>query len=74
MVLAPDPPQLDDPAEFLALHRSWLRRIRGQRQMVARAMVVAEVAAQYAAEMSLVENNQMIQTFAPNRSDQALNV
>ena len=74
MVQAPDLRQLDDPTEFLPLHSSGLRRIPSQRQMAARAMVVVEVAAQYAAEMSLVENDHMVQAFLPNRSDQALNV
>src|SRR5260370_24635850 len=56
--------QLDDLAQLWILHGSRFRRVACQREMAARAMVVIEVAAHYAAEMSLAENDHMLQAFS----------
>ncbi len=49
-------------------------RIFAQRQMSAGTVVVIGVGPEHAAQMRLAENDQMVQTFPSDRSDQPLNV
>jgi hypothetical protein len=45
-----------------------------EREVCARLMVIGEVAGQDAAQVSLAEDENVIQTFASDRTDQALRV
>jgi len=54
--------------------RARVRTILVEREMSATALVVGDVRGQDAAQMTLVENQDVIQTLAANRTDYALNV
>ncbi len=49
-------------------------RIFVQRQVSAGTIVIVGVGAKHAAQMCLTDNDQMIQTFSSDRSDQPFNV
>ena len=54
--------------------RTSFRSIFRQCQMGSRAVIVGEIALQPVAQMSLIENDDVIQTFPPNRADQPLHI
>src|SRR5258708_32408020 len=53
-----------------SLNRARIRRIFVQRPMCSDAIVVASVRFQNSAQMCLAQNNDVVQTLAPDRSDQ----
>lgn len=59
-----------------AFSQNWpsQRRIFVQRQMTAGTIVILGVGAEYVAQMHFAENDQMVQTFPSDRSDQPLNI
>ena len=62
----------DDPAEFRPLNWPAVGRILVERQVSARPVVVREVASQGTAEVLLAEDDDVIQTLAPDGADEAL--
>ena len=64
----------DDVARVRRVNGSWLRALLAQRQMRSRGVVVGYVSAKHATQMSLVENDVMVETLSANRSDQALHI
>ena len=66
MVKATDFANLDDPAEFWLLNWPAVGRILAERQVGAGPVVVREVASQGTAEMLFAEDDDMIQTLAPD--------
>jgi hypothetical protein len=72
MVQAADFGKLHDLARLGELDRPDIWSVLGEGEMGARSVVVSEVAGQDAAEVSLAENEHVIQALAPDRTDQAL--
>jgi hypothetical protein len=66
MVQATDLWDGDDVTQRGWLYRTTLRAILIEREMGSRAVVVIEVRGQDAMQMSLVEDDDVIQTLAPN--------
>lgn len=66
MVQATDLWDGDDVTQRDWLYRTTLRAILIEREMGSRAVVVIEVRGQHAMQMSLVEDDDVIQTLAPN--------
>ena len=66
-----DRDDLPDPARH---DRAWVGAILVERKMRACSMVVVDVARQDAAQMARIEDDEVIQTLAANRADQALDV
>jgi hypothetical protein len=66
MVQATDLWDGDDVTQRDWLYRTTLRAILIEREMGSRAVVVIEVRGQDAMQMSLVEDDDVIQTLAPN--------
>ena len=64
----------DDSSDSARLNWTRLRAILAERKMSARVLVVVNVGGQYAAQMALVEDHDVIQTLAANRADHALGV
>ena len=56
------------------LHVSRRRRVFRQREVSSRGVIIGEIAGQRAPQMPLVEDDHMVETFAANGSDQALDV
>jgi hypothetical protein len=54
--------------------RAWVGTILVERKMRARAVVVVDIPGEYAAQVALIEDHDVIQTFATNRTDHALDV
>src|SRR5437899_4957117 len=63
---------LHDPARLGELDGPDVRRILVEREMRASPVVVGEVAGQDAAQMAFAENQNVVQTLAPDRADQPL--
>jgi hypothetical protein len=72
MVQAADLGNRQDPARLRELDGSDIRRILVEREMSASSVIVRDVRGQSASQMPLAENDDMVQTLAPNRTDQAL--
>jgi hypothetical protein len=72
MMQATDLGDLHDPARLGELDGSAVRRIFAEREMRARLMVIGEVVGQDAAQMSFAEDQNVIQTLAADRADEAL--
>jgi hypothetical protein len=72
MVEATDFTKRDDPAECRPLNWPTLGRILVERQVGARPVVVREVASQGTAEVPFAEDDDVIQTLAPDGADEAL--
>ena len=72
MVEATDLANLDDPAEFWLLNWPTMGRILVERQVSACAVVVREVASQGTTEVPFAEDDEVIQTLAPDGADEAL--
>ena len=62
--------QLNDPAEFGSLLRPWVWSIARQRQVTARPVVVLEIPRQDPEEMKLAQDDDVVQTFAAQRTDE----
>ena len=56
------------------LHRSWLGGIFLERQMSPAGMIVVDVLSQDSPEVSLVEDDHVVETLAPNASNQPFDV
>ena len=69
MVEAADFAKLDDPAEFWLLNGPAVGRILVERQVSACPVVVLEVASQGPAEVLFAEDDDVVQTLAPDGSD-----
>ncbi len=54
------------------MNGSWLRALLVQGKMSPRSVIVGHVGAKYSTEMSLVENNEVVETVSPNRPDEPL--
>ena len=61
----------DDSSDLGRLDRAWVGAILVERKMGARSMIVVDVPRQNAAQMALVEDHDMIQTLATDRTDHA---
>ena len=72
MVEATDFANLNNPAEFWLLDWPTMGRILVERQVSARPVVVPEVASQGTAEVLFAEDDDVIQTLAPDGADEAL--
>ena len=64
----------DDVARVWRVNGSWLRALLAQRQMSSRGVVVSHVGAKHATQMSFAENDVVVETVSPDRSDQPLRV
>jgi len=71
MVKATDFANLDDPAEFWLLNWPAMGRILVERQVSACPVVVREVASQGTAQVRFAEDDDVIQTLAPDGADEA---
>jgi hypothetical protein len=72
MMRTPDVGNLHDPAASKGgLDRPHVRRILVEREMRARPVIIREVRDQRASQMPLAENDDMVQTLAPDRTDQS---
>ena len=72
MVESADLRQGNDGAAFGWLDGARLRRVLLERQVRARAVIVAEVAAQTTTEVSLVQDDHVVEEFAADYADYAL--
>ena len=63
---------LHDPARLGELDGPDVRRILVEREMRASPVIVGEVAGQNAAQVAFAENQNVIQTLAPDRADEPL--
>ena len=72
MVQAADFGNLDDLARRGPLDRPQVGRILVEREVSARPVIVREVAGQDAAQVSFAEDEDVIQTLAPDRADEPL--
>src|SRR5258708_37583496 len=72
MMQATDFGNLHDPARLGELDGPDVRRILVEREMRASPMIVGEVAGQDVAQVAFAENQNVIQTLAPDRPDEAL--
>ena len=68
MVEATDFGNRDDPAEFRRLDWSSVGRILGEGKVRARPVIVREIAGQGAAQVPFAQDEDMIQTLAPDRA------
>ena len=66
--------ETDDVARVRRVNGSWLRALLTQREMSSRRVVVGQVRAKNATQMSFIENDMVVETVSPNRSDQPLHV
>jgi hypothetical protein len=72
MMQATDLGDLHDPARLGKLDGSAVRRIFGEREMRASPVIVREIAGQDAAQVRFAEDQNVIQTLAADRADEAL--
>jgi hypothetical protein len=72
VVQAADFGKLHDLPCHRELDRPEVGRVLVQREVGTRLMVVAEVSGQDAAEVSLAEDEHVVQTLAPDRADEPL--
>src|SRR5881628_3644524 len=72
MVEATDFANRDDPAEFRPLNPPAVGRVLVKRKVSTRPVVVREVASQGTAQVSFAEDEDVIQTFAPDGADKPL--
>src|SRR5437899_11343912 len=72
MVEATDFANRDDLAEFRPLNWAAVGCILVEREVSARPVVVREVAGEGAAQVPFAEDEDVIQTLAPNRADEPL--
>src|SRR5918996_3447337 len=63
-----------DQSYLRPLNRPWHRTIHGQRPVRAPVMVIAEVFGQESPQMSLVQDDHVVQAFAADTSDQPFDV
>ena len=62
-------------ASFLRrVDASWRRRVLLKGEMGSRPMIIGDVSSKHATQMCLAQNDDVIQTFAAQRSDQSLRV
>src|SRR5258708_364460 len=64
----------DDHARGRRTYRAGLRAILGERQMRSGAAIVLEIGRQDAAQVGFVENDDVIETLAADRADDALDI
>ena len=64
----------DDSSDAAMLNRAGVGAILIEREMCAGSVVVVDIRGQDAAQMALVEDHDVIQTLAANRTDHALDV
>jgi hypothetical protein len=64
----------DDPPDATGHDWTWVGAILVERKMGARSVVVVYVPEQNAAQMALIEDDDVIQTLAANRTDHTLDV
>src|SRR5207247_8932329 len=72
MVEATDFANRDDPAEFRPLNWPAVGCILVEREVSTRPVVVREVAREGAAQVLFAEDDDVIETLAPDRADEAL--
>ena len=61
-------------SEFWRLHGPRFRRVLTERQMCSRFVIVRHERPHMPVQRGFVDDDHVVQTFAPNRSDQAFNV
>ena len=64
----------DDVAQGRWVNWSWLWALFGQGKMNSRRVVIGHVGAKHSTEMSLVENNEVVEAVSANRADQPLDI
>ena len=72
MMQATDLANLDDPAELRPLDWPCVGCIFVEREMGSGPVIVREVAGQKAAQVAFAQDEDMIQTLAPDRADEPL--
>jgi hypothetical protein len=72
MVEAADLRDRDDATPRWGGHRSGSWRVLVQGEMRSGAVLVGEIAGEEAAQVLLAEHEDMVQTFAPDRTDESL--
>ena len=63
-----------DLATFDRLHRPSEGRILVQRQVTSRTMIIVQLGCQDTPKMDFVKDDDMVETFAPDRTDDSLDV
>jgi len=74
MMQTADLRERDDSSDSGRLDRARVRAILVERKMSAGALVVVDVRGQDAAQMALIEDHDVIQTLATDRTDYTLDV
>src|SRR3979490_1779277 len=74
MMEAADLRERDNLAGSGRVYRSALRTILGEREMRSRLVVIVKVRRQHAAQMMLIEDDDVIQTFTADRTNDAFDV
>jgi len=74
MMQAADLRDGDDSSDPAWLDRARIRAILIERKMRAGALVIVDIRGQDAAQMALVEDHDVVETFATDRTDHALDV
>ena len=64
----------DDSAAWRRLNRTPIGAVLLEREMGARSMVVINVRRKHSAQMALVEDDQVVQAFPPDRVDESFDV
>ena len=62
----------DDATLRRRLDTSWRRRVLLQGEMCPRPMIIGEIRGQQTSQMALAEDDDVVQTLAPDGSDQSL--
>src|SRR2546430_17448413 len=63
-----------DPSKFWRLHRPRYRRVLTQREVRSRFVIIRHERLHTPVQRGFVENDHVVQTLTPDRSDHALNV
>src|SRR6516162_6407059 len=74
MMQAPNLGEGNDIAGRGRLNATWPRAVLAEREMRSGVVIVSKIARQHAAQMALVEDDDVIQTFPADRTDQTLRI
>ena len=74
MMQATDFRKRDDCAGGGEVYRTGLRAVLGKRQMRSRLMVISKIRRKHATQVTLVENDHVVETLATDRANDALDV
>jgi hypothetical protein len=74
MMQAADLGESDNFPDPMCLYRPLLWAVLIEREMGSCSVVVVDVRRKYPAQMALVENDDMVQTLAPDRADDSFDI